>query len=290
MNILKPYFVWRPWQIALRIVREYHRPPAAVVSLPWGRKLKINPREAIGSAIWKTGVHELATTEAIFRLLPPGGIGVDVGANIGYMTAAMSACVGHSGRILAFEPHPLVFERLSENVRLLDERRDAPKIEIFRLALSDAEGTANLVSSQTSGNQGMAHIAEPGDDGENCQVNTRTLSKLWGTERISVLKLDVEGHELRVLRGAERLLTDRLIDHIIFEDHEGPQSPVQKWLSGFGYTILRLTWEVAGPSLRPASDPGSHVTFQAQDFLATLRPTDVTSSFKEKGWLCFSPR
>jgi hypothetical protein len=159
MNILKPYFVHRPSQLARRAVRQFWKPDQARVELPWGGMLNIAPNEAIGNAIWLTGVHEIATTEAIFRLLPPGGNAIDVGANMGYMTVAMMAACGKDGSIVACEPHPDIFPILTENVALnnSDDQRNK-SVSLRELALSDKTGTASLSTDPEAINQGTSSL------------------------------------------------------------------------------------------------------------------------------------
>ena len=57
------------------------------VHLPWGLQLRIDPRESIGSAVWRLGLYDLAVSETLWRLTSPGDLTVDVGANIGHMTS-----------------------------------------------------------------------------------------------------------------------------------------------------------------------------------------------------------
>ena len=113
----KPEYVFRPSQIIRRLQREFQiaRESEEVV-LPWGLPIRVFPNETIGSCIWRTGVHDLVASEALWRLLDPGETAVDIGANIGYMTGLMARRAGPRGRVIALEPHPDIFAELQRNV------------------------------------------------------------------------------------------------------------------------------------------------------------------------------
>ena len=75
----------------------------------------VDPTRAIGRSIVTTGLFDLAVSELLARLIDPGDIVVDAGANVGYMTVLAATAAGRSGRVLAFEPHPELFAVLCQN-------------------------------------------------------------------------------------------------------------------------------------------------------------------------------
>ena len=87
---------------------------------------------------------DLAVSEALWRLLDPGALALDVGANIGFMTNLMAWRSGPCGRVLAFEPHPEVFRSLAENVERLSATRPSP------LSSSTTRPSANGSATPTS--------------------------------------------------------------------------------------------------------------------------------------------
>src|SRR5436853_4737864 len=115
----KPYFFFRPTQIVRRIAFEFEKNTSArrTVKTPWGFKLSVDPADDIGRALLTTGVNDLLVTEALFRLLEPGDYAVDVGANIGYMTSIMAHCVGATGSVTSFEPHPVIHGELCAHIQ-----------------------------------------------------------------------------------------------------------------------------------------------------------------------------
>jgi len=106
-SIAKPEYFFRPSQILNRLVRARAiGAPEVVAELPWNAQITVNSNEVHGRAILRLGVIDLPVSEAIWRILDPGDIALDVGANIGYMTSIMASRIGTAGTITAFEPHP----------------------------------------------------------------------------------------------------------------------------------------------------------------------------------------
>src|SRR6185369_9299739 len=144
--ILKPHYLFRPSQGARRLLRwAFPSPPGPVLlTLPWGLPIEVDTREDIGRAIWSLGLYDLAVSETLWRLLAPGDLSVDAGANIGYMTSIMALRTGPSGSVLAFEPHPEVFRRLTENVLRFHRYPSLAAIETSPLALGEKNGPCYL--------------------------------------------------------------------------------------------------------------------------------------------------
>ena len=145
------------------------------------------------------GVYDLIVSEAITRLLEPGELGVDVGANVGYMTAIMAGRAGPAGRVISYEPHPRIHQILATNV---ERWKAVASIAIFRRAVSETTGHMDLhIPATFNGNYGVASLEDIG--GEVEQVETQRLDDAFDSKTvIALLKIDVEGHELAVLEGA----------------------------------------------------------------------------------------
>lgn len=294
MNPFKPYFVLRPGQLFLRVLRQFYQPTQATVVLPWGLPLHINPRKAIGRAIWRTGLYDLAVTETLHRLMPEGGTAIDVGANIGYLTGMLAQRAGSSGQVFACEPYPPTYEQLLRNIQLSELRTTklAP-IKSYQLALSDHAGDATLILNSPEqldsfeDNEGVPHIGLPAADRESVAIKTNTLDQLMGEQSIDLMKLDVEGHELEVLRGSTHALNQRRIQHIVFEDHKGGDSEVCQLLGRTGYQLHRIAWNHQGPMLLAPKDAATSHRHEAPNFLATLHP-DVQRFFATPGWHCLA--
>src|SRR5664280_1535030 len=82
-RLAQPYYLLRPSHLVRRVAMLGRAEPKAIVRLPWGLDIAVDPGEDIGRLIVTNGLFDLTVSEAIARLLQPGETGVDVGANIG---------------------------------------------------------------------------------------------------------------------------------------------------------------------------------------------------------------
>ena len=259
------------------------------VQMPWGTMLTVNPNETIGASVWTTGLYDIAVSELLYRLLPIGGSAIDAGANIGYMTNLMATKAGKSGTVHAFEPHPVVGQYLRDNVAVLPKDRTA-MVHVHSVALSDKPGTAKLVLPENfAGNEGVSYLASDAT-AQGYDVPTMTLDELFPSSHFDVMKMDVEGHEASVLRGATRLLSERAIGHIVFEEHDGPTSEPCKILQAAGYTLFQVGWHLRGLILAELSAPLVCKIYEAPSYLATLEPAVAIQAAKPSGWQIFGHR
>lgn len=136
----KPYYVFRPMQIVRRVGSLRGRDVEEAV-LPWGLPIRFDRRDVVGSAVVRTGLYDATVCEALYRLVDPGELAIDLGANIGVMTSVLAHRVGPSGEVVAAEPHPATADRLEANV---ERWRDASTITVVRKAISDRRGTVVL--------------------------------------------------------------------------------------------------------------------------------------------------
>jgi len=286
-SLWKPWYVYRPTQILRRLTRFLRKPPEGLVriALPWGVAIAVNPRETIGQALWTAGIYDLAVSELLYRLTPVGGTVVDAGANIGYMTSLLAARVGPTGRVLAFEPHPMLAELLRRNVDEMARTFPKAPIEVHQVALSDSVGTARLLCPEEfSANQGLGFLSTGGD---GVQVPTIRVDDLLGDGVVAVMKLDVEGHEPAVLRGASRLLGERRLRHVVFEDHHGSESETCQVFRSAGYTLFQVGWSMGGLILADLTAPPVCSPYEAPSYLATVAPDEAIAAGGPRGWRVF---
>ena len=90
-RIARPPYAFQPLQVfkRLRFPYRWRAKPEAVLRLPWGLDIIVDPNEAIGSNIASRGVYETAVTEALWRLTDPADLAVDIGANFGYSRVSL---------------------------------------------------------------------------------------------------------------------------------------------------------------------------------------------------------
>lgn len=244
----------------------------------------MDPRETIGRAIWTTGIYDLAVSETLFRLTRSGDLVVDAGANIGYMSGLLAVRAGVTGRVIAFEPHPVVVERLRGNVSRLGGLTTAV-VDVRQSGLSDTAGEAKLVAAAgEADNHGLAYI---GTVESGLPIRTERLDDVIGSGTVGLMKMDVEGHEPAVLAGASSLLARKGIRHLIFEDHTGRESEVRKTLAGYGYRIYALGWRMRGPVLGDPFGPSVCQPYEAPSYLATADTGEVERILNRTGWELF---
>ena len=167
--------------------------------LPGGETVRISPHYRYMA--WN------AEEYAAFRAaVGPGGIVLDVGANVGAYTMLLAQWVGPSGAVFAFEPAPAAYAGLVEHVRL---NRLGANVRSVRTAIADATSNVLFKVAGTAG-EGRLAIASDRTD-ETSTVPVTTLDEFCATEHLdpTFIKIDVEGSELAVLRGARETLRRR---------------------------------------------------------------------------------
>lgn len=139
---------------------------------------------------------------AIQRGLAPGGVAIDIGANIGLHTLAMALRVGSEGRIFALEPNPRLVASLQKSLRL---NRFSDRVSIHAKAATDRSGPGRLFLAGHSPESSLY----PVDDAREIEIETITIDEVVpaGTA-VDLIKIDVEGAEPVVYRGMRRILDE----------------------------------------------------------------------------------
>ncbi len=186
-----------------------------------GYKLRFFPSN-LSCSLWINPIERAEALRFFRAYLKLGDRVVDVGANIGDTVLTASPLVGEKGKIYAFEPHPRIYGYLKKNLALNRVHR----VETHNVALGVTPGQIFFSDNRRDD---MNRVN--GEQG-GFEVKVERLDDLISaTERVQLLKVDVEGYEKFVLAGAEKLLT--VTDCIHFEvgsEHFG-------W---FGYTVRDL--------------------------------------------------
>ena len=201
--------------------------------------------------------REMYERELLFleKVLSPGDLFIDVGACYGIYSTVASTLVGGTGKVICFEPAREAFSVLRRNV----DSNGLTNVALFRLALSDKKSKAFLHHHADPSRNSLAR--DPSETGSYEEVLIDTLDNLVNSrtsEKTRAIKLDVEGAEELVLRGADHLLRQSR-PTVIFEVN--PEcavrmglSPHGSWfyLKGMGYDFFSL--DNLG-TLRPIVEP-----------------------------------
>ena len=211
--------------------------------------------------------YDVVEFQTIPLLVQPGDIAFDVGANVGVYSVLLSRLCGPSGRVWAFEPVNETYWRLRETLAL--NRCD--NVFPVEKAVCDKDGTVqmNLFEPQNAEWNSLGMPSMNGASGTRISPNRSvdvaavTLDKFCqseGIERVHFMKVDVEGFELSVFNGAERLLREHRVDFLCFEISREPlkgagiqSRDVFRALESHGYSAFRFN-RTAGKFQGPVHD------------------------------------
>jgi FkbM family methyltransferase len=174
----------------------------------FGNTISTNAKDIVGRYLYYFGIWEPNLTAWIRDRLEPGDVFVDVGANVGYYSLLASSLVGDSGKVVAIEALPEIFEKLKDNL----EMNRASNVRAVNMAVWDRTDLITLFTrsgdfqANTTAMHGWAH---QWNLQEKCQVRAASLPAILSPEEIQVarlIKIDVEGAEWRVISGLPALL------------------------------------------------------------------------------------
>lgn len=287
----KPEYVFRPSQILRRVVYPLRAKNAtATLRLPWNASIVVRRDDVIGRSICTVGLYDLVLTETLARLIDYGEHTVDVGTNIGYATCVMAWRTGRTGTVTSFEPNATLFPILNTNLSNWEKYSKYAPISLHRVAVSDYDGEANLrVTPEFKTNCGTASLENEHGSVSIQRVPVVRLDTLFsGHAPIGMMKIDVEGHEGAVIKGAMELLSKKAIRDIVFEEHRPYPSASHRLLEEFGFRTYRLSRTLGSVLLCPPSFDEPRVA-ALPNYLATLDPGRAEKRMAPAGWLSLRP-
>lgn len=181
------------------------RLPGLEARYPDGRLFAVARHDPMYSPIFFYGEYEPAESAIVRALLSPGDFALDIGAHRGWFTILMGRAVAPGGRVLAVEPLATSRCHLERNIALTPDLI----VEVLPVALGSTEGeaTIHLFDGLPDGHASAATFGR--HDARSHVVSRRTLNGVLselGGRVPEMVKLDVEGAELEVLRGASEAL------------------------------------------------------------------------------------
>lgn len=210
-----------------------------------GRAFDVDVHDPAAFNLMMLGERDPLESAWVRRLVRPGDVVFDIGANYGWYTTLAAKLVGSSGRVHAFEPVPRTYQVLERNCA---SNGCLPSVRLNNFGLGEAEGSFTIYVPRQHGGASLRR----GDNGpsDEVQCRVRTLEAYCDEQTVRSVrfaKCDVEGAELGVLRGAERLLRGDAPPIWLLElnretsarfGHE-PQALLTQ-LGAFGYAFFRM--------------------------------------------------
>ena len=226
----------------------YLGPEQALVRLNCGHVLYVDPMDEHVSAniildgVWENWVHKV-----VVSLVTPGARIVEVGANLGYYTVIMAGAAGPNGSVLTLEANPRLAEMVTRSALI---NGFASRVKVIAKAALDRPGSITFsISRRTSGGGfvnpwGTHHYA----DGEELEVEAVRIDDL-NPGRVDLLRMDAEGSEAFILRGAEATLRANPDIVICMEwsvQQIGSRTSVPDfvdWIAGLGFKFWRIGYD-----------------------------------------------
>ncbi len=236
MNELLRSAALRPIRNLLRpLARRWSRPVPA--QLPFGYVCYVDLRSAHGQGLLVTGDFDPELGRFIDSVLTPGGTFLDVGANLGYFSLRALSRVGARGVVHAFEMESSSLRCLN----LTKRKGGLDNMLVHASAIGDREGTVGIMEAD----QVYQSWVNLGGEGVHMRPLDAWIHEFAGND-IQLIKIDVEGMEYRVLRGAQKILEQyrpMVVVEVIGENMSrfgDTPAELSEWMKGLGYRTTEL--------------------------------------------------
>ncbi len=255
--------------------------------LPSGSEILVPLNDYVGRSAFFVGDLDRKITEVIRRIVRPGDHVLDIGANLGLVTLQMARLVGGGGRVDSFEPNPAMHSLLSQSL----ERNKYKHVRLHTCALGSQDGdTLTLNFPESNAGQGTLTSTRPQEGWTSVKVPVRTLAALaseFQFDPVRLLKIDVEGFESEVFKGALPWLRSSPPGAIVFESNEGSgqgqKDPVVALLADLGYSFYSIPKRLVSLRLVPYKH-AEGIESTSHDMLAVAKDQEreILSHFQVK--------
>lgn len=242
LRCARPSSLDRHWVLEALKTRLTTEPRIVDVAIGDGLVVEVDWSTSIGRELYFHRSYEPEMVSLLDRLLKPGMVMIDAGANIGELTVRAARRVGPAGRVLAVEASPAVHARLARNV---ERNGFSDRVTLVAAAVSDADGEVEFYVSPGVDSLSSSLYRPSEGGGHTTRVVARRLDAIarqHGLQRVDVLKLDVEGAEFAALDGARELLASPAAPAVIFEYNPdvmrhagGSIDQLMRLLADYGY-------------------------------------------------------
>ena len=220
------------WRVLRTLVPPGNR--TFLAHTPGGGRVRLRYREITGFLRLVQGSFENAEVETVMAAARPETVAVDVGANVGIFTIPLARAVGNGGSVWAFEPLPDNVDRLRANVI----ENGLTNVQLFAAAASDTDGTLSFHVAGDSAYGSTREVFSGWGTGRALTVPAVRLDTEWrtrGTPSVSVIKIDVEGAEMAVLRGSQDVIRECRPVLVLEGATSGELAKIERYLSLFNY-------------------------------------------------------
>lgn len=233
---------------------------------------RLDLREGIDLSIYLIGAFEWRTVQSYKRLIKPGDVVLDIGANIGAHTLQLARLLGPAGRVYAFEPTQYAYRKLLDNISLNPDLAPAiTAVQMMLTASDEAMLETEICSSWPVDGEHERHAQHQGTYQSTQGARAQTLDRFLveaGVTKVDFVKLDVDGHECEVLDGWTTIARFRpkiILELGPYDEHGRPICELLDRLTVHGYRFYKLS-----PST--ASDQLSKEPLEPAALAASLRP------------------
>lgn len=245
----------RIWTIIWRFFREYvplkflylFFTDGKIMKKVQGNKMFLDMNDlGISRELALYGVHEYNSTEEVKRIITPGMKILEIGANIGYYALIEATRAGNSGQLYAIEPSPTNFEALKKNLELNGIRN----AYLHQAAFGEKRGKATFYVYDRSNLSSFIKRTDMGMACTEVEVEILTLDDFLQGKEVDFVRMDVEGYEREILRGAEQAFASGKKPKYFFIEvhsdllHKKGSSckEILELLGGYGYDIKKSFW------------------------------------------------
>ena len=207
-----------------------------ILNLPSGALFRAYPDCVVSSAVIYADWPEFHEIMFIRKMIEPNQVAIDIGANVGHILLSISDIIPPSG-LFAFEPTPVSFARLKENWLL----NRWPTENLYQVAIGETPGTMYIQDTSTPTTTNALQVDVTTGTVPVRVASLDSLLDLWRDLQIGLLKIDVEGFEAAVFRGATAFLQKISPKLVMFESLQGKlDNEIGDILRAIGYDIFQL--------------------------------------------------